>query len=64
VLVSDLTKHRNLRHDPASKIIISDLEPDVVRQDRWDLETISCQNILLYASVAAEPVGIPLHQKL
>ncbi len=44
VLVSDLTKHRNLRHDPASKIIISDLEPDVVRQDRWDLEIICCQN--------------------
>ncbi len=44
VLVSDLTKHRNLRHDPTSKIIISDLEPDVVRQDGWDLETIDCQN--------------------
>lgn len=31
VLVSDIAKHRNLRHDPSSKIIISDLEPDVVR---------------------------------
>jgi hypothetical protein len=47
VLVSDLTKHRNLRHDPASKIIISDLEPDVVRQDRWDLETICFRKAVL-----------------
>jgi hypothetical protein len=34
VLVSDLTKHRNLRHDPSSKIILSDLEPDVVRHEK------------------------------